>query len=98
MTMFVGLVRDPGRDWRPPDDNPEGSPRRSWNVEWGLVLRVAVWVAVIAGMFALVPIADDLIGTLAGYVLILITVAVGVWRIDRWCAGQYWRGLKDYQS
>jgi hypothetical protein len=96
--MFVGLVKDPGRDWRPPDDGPDPGPRRSWNVQWGLVLRVLAWVCAIAGMFALVPIADRVIGDFAGYVLILATVALGVWRIDRWCAGQYWRGLKDYQS
>lgn len=96
--MFVGLVKDPGRDWRPPDDTPDPSPHRSWNVQWGLILRVALWVAVIAGMFAAVPLVDHVIGNFAGYVLILVSVAVATWRIDRWCAGQYWRGLKDYQS
>ena len=96
--MFVGLVRDPGRDWRPPDDNPEPSPRRSWSLEWRLVVRVLAWVGVVAAMFALAPVVSDVVGTLAGYLLILAAVAVGVWRVDRWCARQYWRGLKDYNS
>ena len=49
-------------------------------------------------MFALVPVADHVLGSLAGYVLILLTVTVGVWRIDRWFSHQYWDGLRDYNS
>ena len=97
--MFVGLVKDPGRDWRPPDDGSEPAPRRrSWSVQWRLVVRVAIWVVLIAGMFSLVPLTDRLLGHLAGYILVLATVALATWRIDRWCSRQYWRGLKDYQS
>lgn len=95
--MFVGLVKDPGRDWRPPDDTPEPGPRRSWSVEWGLVLRVVFWVAVVAGMFAAVPQVDHWLGSFAGYILILAAVSVGVWRVDRWCARQYWRGMRDFR-
>jgi hypothetical protein len=67
-------------------------------VQWGLVLRVVFWVGVVATLFALVPVTDRLLGHLAGYLMVLLTVGVGVWRIDRWCARQYWRGLKDHQS
>jgi hypothetical protein len=96
--MFVGLVKDPGRDWRPWDDGREPGPRRSWRVPWKVVSRIALWVAVIAGMFALVPEVDHLFGNLVGYVLILVTVAAGVWRIDRWFSQQYWEGLREYNS
>ena len=95
--MFLGLVKDPGRDWRPWDDAPEPGPHRSWHVPWGIISRLALWVAVISGMFALVPVADHVLGNLAGYVLILFTVALGVWRIDRWFSHQYWDGLQDYK-
>ena len=90
--MFVGLVKDPGREWRPPDD--DRGP--GWSVPWGLLLRTAAWVALVAAMFAAVPFVDDLIGHLAGYVLILLTVSVSVWRVNRWFERQYWRGLQDY--
>jgi len=96
--MFVGLVKDPGRDWRPWDDTPEPSPGRSWRVPWGLIAWVALWVAVVSGMFAAVPLVDHEFGSFAGYVLILLSVAVGVWRIDRWFDHAYWEGLRDYKS
>jgi hypothetical protein len=34
----------------------------------------------------------------AGYAVILLAVTAGLWRLDRWCSRQYWRGLRDYQS
>ena len=96
--MFVGLVKDPGRDWRPSDDGQEPGRRRSWHVQWRLVLRIALWTAVVVGLWALVPVADRMFGHLAGYIVVLLTITVAVWRLDRWCSRQYWRGLKDYQS
>ena len=96
--MFVGLVNDPGSDWRPWDDSPEPSPHHFWRVPWRLVSRVALWVAIVSGMFAAVPLVDREIGDLAGYALILVTVAVGVWRIDRWFDHGYWEGLREYNS
>jgi hypothetical protein len=91
--MFVGLVRDP--DWRPPDGfgDPRG-PRRQWSFPW----RAVVWLAVFWGLLRLVPAVNDAFGALAGYGLIVATVSLGVWRLDRWCSRQYWRGLRDYQS
>jgi hypothetical protein len=62
------------------------------------VSRIALWVAIVAGMFALVPVVDHAFGNLVGYVLILVTVAAGVWRIDRWFSQQYWEGLREYNS
>jgi hypothetical protein len=93
--MFVGLVRDPG--WHgPPDGLPEKPERepRSWRIPW----RLIAWVVGLVTLLAVVPMVDRLISNFAGYVLILAVVAVGTWRIERWCSGQYWRGLRDYRS
>jgi hypothetical protein len=95
--MFVGLVKDPGRDWRPWDDAPEPSRGRSWRVPWRALARIVLWLAIITAMFALVPVTDHALGDLAGYVLILVTVLLGVWRIDRWFDHQYWEGLREYR-
>ena len=90
--MFVGLVQDPG--WHRPDDNEEPSRRRPWRVPRGVV----IWTLVLIGMRALIPFAEHEIGDFAGYVLVVATLTVAVWRVDRWCSRQYWRGLRDYQS
>jgi hypothetical protein len=37
-------------------------------------------------------------GEFAGYLLLCFNVGLGFWRFDRWCAKQYWSGLRDYQS
>jgi len=96
--MFVGLVKDPGRDWRPPDDGPDRGGHRSWEVPWRLVARAMIWVAILGALFALVPTADHVLGHFAAYLLILLTVTVGVWRVDRWFSHQYWEGLREYNS
>ena len=90
--MFVGLVRDP--DWQPPDGLPDPHGRRQWSVPW----RALVWLAVFCGLLKLVPTVDDAFGPLAGYGLLVAAMSLGVWRLDRWCSRQYWRGLRDYQS
>jgi hypothetical protein len=95
--MFVGLVKDPG-GWRPPDDQPDPNRRRRPSVSWGIVIRALAWTTAFVGLFALVPVADHMIGPLAGYLLILLAVALGGWRLDRMLTAQYWRGLKDYQA
>jgi hypothetical protein len=90
--MFLGLVRDP--EWQPPEGFPDPRRRRDWSVPW----RAFAWVAVLLGLLRLVPTVDDAFGSLAAYGLIVATVSLGVWRLDRWCSRQYWRGLRDYQS
>jgi hypothetical protein len=96
--MFVGLVKDPGRDWRPPDDGPDPESRRWLWGQWRAFTRIAIWVAVLSGLFALVPVVDHVLGHLAAYMLILLTVALGVWRGDRWLGHQYWEGLREYKQ
>jgi len=57
-----------------------------------------MWVATLLAMVALVPLADHLIGNLAGYVMILTVVLIGALRVEYWCSRQYWRGLRDYPA
>jgi hypothetical protein len=47
---------------------------------------------------ALVPIVTRAFGGLAGYAVLLLAVALVFWRLDRWCARQYWGGLREYKS
>jgi hypothetical protein len=93
--MFVGLVKDPG--WHgPPDGLPEKPDRepRAWRIPWGLI----AWVIVLVTLIALVPVVEHRAGNFAGYVLILVVIALGTSRVERWCSRQYWRGLRDYRS
>ena len=55
--------------------------------------RALVWLAAFAVMVAL----SRSVGGLAGYVLLLVTVAAGSLRLDRQL-GPVARGLRDYQS
>jgi hypothetical protein len=90
---FVGLVADPR--WEPPggDNDPERRRNRSWRVPWALLL----WTLLIVGLMLLVPVVDRVVGPFAGYLLLVFNVGLGLWRVDRWCAKQYWQGLRDYQ-
>jgi hypothetical protein len=91
--LVLGLVHD--RGWEPP---PEGEtrperPDRRWDVPW----RSLVWVALWCWLMALVPIVDGVFGGLAGYAVLLVAVALVFWRLERWCARQYWQGLREYK-
>ncbi|MEA2217909.1 MAG: hypothetical protein QOJ35_535 [Solirubrobacteraceae bacterium] len=90
--LFVGLVRGDG--WEPPDEVPAPPPAPRWHVPW----RALAWVAAWWGLLALVPLVEHAFGGLVGYAFLLAVVALGFWRVERWCAGQYWRGLRDYQA
>jgi hypothetical protein len=91
------------RGWEPPaaDDPPPqaGGARgargaRSWHLPW----RSLAWFAACCWLMALVPIVTDALGGLAGYGVVLAAVALVAWRIDRWCARQYWQGLREYRQ
>jgi hypothetical protein len=30
-------------------------------------------------------------------VALLLVLALGFWRLERWCSRQYWRGLRDFK-
>jgi hypothetical protein len=91
---FVGLVSDPR--WEPPggDGDQDRDRNRTWRIPWSLLL----WSALLVVLLVLVPVIGHAVGEFAGYVLLCFTVGLGFWRFDRWCAKQYWRGLRDYQS
>jgi hypothetical protein len=90
--IVLGLVHD--RGWEPPDDEPAPRRERIWHPRW----RPLAWWATCCWLMALAPAAGDAFGGLVGYGVLLSAVAVGAWRIDRWCSGQYWRGLRDHQA
>jgi hypothetical protein len=89
----VLLIHDGG--WElPDDDEPEQPrPRRKWNLPW----RSLVWAAVWCWLMALVPVVSSAFGGFAGFGVLMAAVALAVWRIDRWCARQYWAGLREYK-
>jgi hypothetical protein len=85
--MFVGLVHDPGLNR--PEPPPEAAPQRQLPpVPWRLLAWVTGWVALLF--------AADALGGLAGYLVVLLAVGLGAWRLERWCARQYWGGLSEY--
>jgi hypothetical protein len=55
-------------------------------------VRPEPWLLAIAGL------VDHAVGPLAGYLVVLLAVGVGAWRVERWCARQYWHGLHEHQS
>lgn len=90
--LVVGLIHDGG--WESPDDEPEQPrPNRKWNLPW----RTLVWIAVWFWLMALVPVASSAFGGLAGFFVLLAAVVLLFWRLERWCAKQYWAGLREYK-
>jgi hypothetical protein len=45
-----------------------------------------------------VPVADHVLGHVAGYVALLVLVVLIAWPLDRWGSRIYLRGLRDHQS
>jgi hypothetical protein len=91
---FVGLVRS-SDGWEPSDEPAPGpAPRRPWDIPW----RALGWLAVLLALLFVAPVVSHLLGEIAGYLVILLAVGVGCWRMERFCAAQYWRGLRDYQA
>jgi hypothetical protein len=60
--------------------------------------RPLAWIAAFCLLLALVPVAEQAFGALAGYAVLLLAVAMGFWRVERWCSRQYWQGLREYQA
>jgi hypothetical protein len=90
--MFVGLVRSSG--WEPPPP-PEPTRRPKWRVAW----RALAWAALVwALMMQAVPLASRIVGPAAGYGVLLFAVALGLWRLDRWCSREHWEGLREYRT
>jgi hypothetical protein len=66
----------------------------TWHLPW----RPLAWLAVWCWLMALVPVANQIFGALAGLGVLMLAVALAFWRIDRWCGRQYWQGLREYKS
>ncbi len=84
--MVVGLVRDPDPG---PGAQPPPGPRRVPHLPWRPFAAFALW----CWLFVLAGAVDGL----AGYALVLVALALGCWRLDRWLGRQYWGGLRETQ-
>ena len=91
--MFVSLVRGP--EWQPPDGFSEPEPDRAVvEVPWAAL----AWLATFGGLLKLEPVVEQAAGARVGYGFLLATVALGAWRLDRWCARLNWLGLREYKQ
>lgn len=96
--LVFGLVHGSGWDppeggWEIPEDD---APRRrewDWHVPW----RALAWLAVWCFLMAVVPFVSSTFGGLAGFGVLMLAVALGFWRLERFCASQYWNGLREYK-
>jgi hypothetical protein len=75
------LVHDP----EPPPPKRRSLPAPPW--------RPFAWVAV----FCWLLFAAGAVGGLPGYLMVLVAIALGCWRLDRWLSRQYWGGLRETQ-
>jgi hypothetical protein len=96
--LVFGLVHGDG--WDPPDDGWELSEdqeprRRQWSFH--LPWRPLAWLAVWCWLMALVPVVTSAFGGLAGFGVLMLSVALGCWRLERFCVRQYWNGLREYK-
>jgi hypothetical protein len=97
--LVFGLVH--GSGWEPPDHGPEPSEdpirkRREWNLH-AVPWRSLVWLALWCGLMAIVPFVSGTFGGLAGFAALMAAVALAFWRLERFCARQYWQGLREYK-
>ena len=92
--MFVGLIHEP-RPGPPGDDAPAARPRGRLPRGWW---RPLAWLAAWLWMFVLAGAVANLVGAFAGGVVVLLAVALAAWRVDRWCARQYWGGLREWHG
>jgi hypothetical protein len=96
--LVFGLVHGDGWDppeepWEPgEDDLPERRPW-TWHVPW----RPFAWLAVWCWLMALVPIVTSAAGGLAGFGVLMLAIGLACWRLERFCARQYWGGLREYK-
>jgi len=89
--LVVGLVR--GGEWEPPDEPPAPRPRRPWRPPWRALGGFALWCS----LFVIAGVVDHAVGSVAAYCVLLLAVAIGGRKLDRWCARQHWSGLRDFR-
>lgn len=99
--LVFGLVH--GNGWEPPGWEPEPPgdevrERRGWEWDWRtLPWRSLAWVAVWVFLMAIVPFVSGTFGGLAGFGVLMVAVALALWRLERFCARQYWDGLREFK-
>ena len=82
------------RGWEPPfEEEPERAPRH-WHLPW----RPLAWFALWCWLMALVPIVGRLVSNVAAYGVLLLAMALVIWRLDRLCQRLNWTGMRDYKS
>ena len=55
------------------------------------------WLALWCLLMAIVPFVTSAFGGLAGFGVLMLAVALAFWRLERFCARQYWQGLREYK-
>jgi hypothetical protein len=99
--LVFGLVHGDGweppeKGWEPPED--EAPEREPFNWNWHMVpWRSLAWLALWFALMAVVPFVSGTFGGLAGFVVLMAAVALAFWRLERFCARQYWQGLREYK-
>ena len=99
--LVFGLVH--GSGWEPPEGGwepheDEVSERKRFEWDWHMVpWRGLGWLALWCFLMAIVPFVSGTFGGLAGFGVLMLAVALGFWRLERFCAGQYWHGLREYK-
>ena len=96
--LVLGLVDGGGWDpseheWSPPEDEPP--ERRPWT--WRLPWKPLAWLAGWCWLMALVPVVNTAFGGLAGFGVLMLAFGLACWRLERFCARQYWHGLREYK-
>ena len=94
--LVFGLVD--GGEWDRSDDGPDapGDDGHRWT--WRPAWRPLAWFAAWCWLMALVPVVSALAGGLAGFGVLMVAVGLACWRLERFCARQYWHGLHEYKS
>jgi uncharacterized membrane protein len=46
---------------------------------------------------AIVPFVSSTFGGLAGFGVLMVAVVLAFWRLERFCARQYWSGLREFK-
>jgi hypothetical protein len=99
--LVFGLVH--GSGWEPPDRGPEPPEdevptRKRLEWDWHMIpWHALAWLALWCVLMAIVPFMSSTFGGLAGFGVLMLAVALAVWRLERFCASQYWHGLREYK-
>ena len=97
--LIFGLVQGDG--WDGQDDGFEadgGQGPRPEHWTWRPPWRPLAWFAAWCWLMALVPVVTSAAGGLAGFGVLMLAFGLAYWRLERFCARQYWGGLREYKS